>query len=35
MNCYFLFAFFNKEMLESYIIANVGMLSGKTYNLRK
>lgn len=26
---------FYKEMLESYVIANVEMLSGKTYNLLK
>lgn len=30
MSYHFSFAFFYEEMLESYIIANVGMLNGKT-----
>lgn len=35
MNSHFLFVFFYKEVLESYIIANVEMLSGKTNTLQK
>lgn len=34
MNSHFSFVFFYKEMLESYIIANVEMLSGKTNTLQ-
>jgi hypothetical protein len=32
MSCHFLLFFFNNKMLESYIIADVEMLSVKTHN---